>query len=77
MFSVEEFAKRGVALEFLKVKDFSYPTGSLPFIPNLSILDVLMWNRPEVVRRALQTNSSIIAGVSAEESVDSVRRQRL
>jgi hypothetical protein len=71
LFSVEEFEKRGVALEFLKVKDFIYPTGSFPFMPNLSILDVLMWNSPEVVRIALQTGSSIIGGVSAEESVES------
>jgi hypothetical protein len=70
LFSVEEFEKRGIALEFLKVKDFIYPT-SFPFMPNLSILDVLMWNSPEVVRRALQTGSSIIAGVSAEASVES------
>lgn len=66
LFSAEEFAQRGIALEFLKVKDFSYPTGPFSFIPNLSILDVLMWNSPEVVRTALQTNSSIIAGVPTE-----------
>jgi hypothetical protein len=65
LFSVEDFEKRGVALEFLKVQDFIYPTGPFQFIPNLSILDVLMWNSPEVVRRALQTSSTIIASVSA------------
>ena len=74
LFSVEEFEKRGVALEFLKAKDFIYPTGPFPFMPNLSILDVLMWNSPEVVRRVLQTGSSILTGVSAEESVESRSR---
>jgi len=61
LFSLEEFEKRGVGLEFLKVTDFTYQTGSFSFTPNLSILDVLMWNGPGVVVRALQTNSSIIA----------------
>jgi hypothetical protein len=65
LFNVEDFEKRGVALEFLKAQDFIYPTGPFQFIPNLSILDVLMWNSPEVVRRALQTSSTIVAGVSA------------
>jgi hypothetical protein len=63
LFNAKEFGKRGVTLEFLKAQDFIYPTGPFEFIPNLSILDVLMWNSPEVVRGALQTSSTIIAGI--------------
>lgn len=64
LFDVGEFERRGIAVEFLKAQDFVYQAGPFRFVPNLSILDVLMWNSPEVVRRALQTVSTIIAGVS-------------
>jgi hypothetical protein len=65
LFNVDEFEKRGVALEFMKAQDFVYPTSPFQFIPNLSILDVLMWNSPNVVRNALKMGSTISAGVSA------------
>jgi hypothetical protein len=71
LFSVEDFEKRGIALEFLKTRNFNYPTGPFQFIPNLSILDVMAWNTPEAVRRALQTGSTIVAGPSAGESLPS------
>jgi hypothetical protein len=61
LFRAEDFARRGVRLEFLKTEDFVYDAGPFAFIPNLSILDVLMWNRPEVVRRALKAVSTVVA----------------
>lgn len=64
LFDPRAFAKHGVALEFLRVSDFVYETKELAFIPNLSILDVLMWNGPEVVREALKTSATL---VSADE----------
>jgi hypothetical protein len=33
-------------LRFLDLSSFIYSTGTFPFIENLSILDVLMWNEP-------------------------------
>lgn len=60
LFRTEDFANRGVGLEFLRTEDFVYETGPFAFIPNLSILDVLMWNSPEVVRGALKAVSTIV-----------------
>jgi hypothetical protein len=60
LFKVEDFEKRGVKLEFLKTESFAYETGRFDFIPNLSILDVLMWNGPEVVREALTAISTVV-----------------
>jgi hypothetical protein len=65
LFSVEEFDRRGLALEFLKAEEFAYSTGPFEFVPNLSILDVLMWNRPEVVRDALRAGSTIVSPTGA------------
>ena len=61
LFDRNTFAKHGVALEFLKAADFVYATKELQFIPNLSILDALMWNSPEAVREALTSIATIVA----------------
>lgn len=53
LFRAQEFAERGVELEFLEAPDFRYPTGPYAFEPGLSILDALMWNEPAVVRSAI------------------------
>ena len=60
LFKAEDFEKRGVQLEFLGTGDFVYKTRSFAFIPNLSILDVLMWNSLEVVRAALKTVATVV-----------------
>ncbi|MFJ4145190.1 WbqC family protein [Pseudomonas sp. NPDC089734] len=49
IFIPREWEKRGIELRFLKPSPFTYPTAPYPFIENLSILDVLMWNEPEVI----------------------------
>ena len=61
LFHPGSFRTRGVALEFLKPADFVYETDGLEFIPNLSILDALMWNSPAVVRTALASASTATA----------------
>ncbi|MGH2863355.1 MAG: WbqC family protein [Solirubrobacteraceae bacterium] len=53
LFSQEEFNERGIALEFLEFPSFEYVTSGYAFVPNLSVLDVLMWNDVESVRSAL------------------------
>lgn len=55
LFNQEEFDERGIALEFLDFPTFEYATGSYAFEPNLSVLDVLMWNDAGSVRAALAT----------------------
>ena len=52
IFDLHEFARRGVALKFARPEEFVYATGSYGFEPYLSILDVLMWNAPDVVAKA-------------------------
>jgi hypothetical protein len=53
LFKPAEFRERGIALEFLEFPTFEYDTRSYVFEPNLSVLDVLMWNDARSVRSAL------------------------
>jgi len=53
LFDPAEFASRGISLSFARVKTFVYPTPRYHFEPNLSILDVLMWNSPDAVVEAI------------------------
>ncbi len=55
LFREDEFRERGIALEFLEFPTFEYDTGSYAFEPDLSVLDVLMWNDPGSIRAALGT----------------------
>jgi hypothetical protein len=59
LFSVSDFHTHGVNLEFLDFGTFDYPVKNYVFEPNLSILDVLMWNPAEKVREAIQLHSRI------------------
>jgi hypothetical protein len=47
------FERRGIKLTFRKLPLLTYPTGHYTFEPNLSIIDVLMWNRSEDIKRYL------------------------
>ncbi|MGO8740043.1 WbqC family protein [Rhodoblastus sp.] len=67
LFDRKTFEKHGVALEFLKASDFVYETKELEFIPNLSILDALMWNSPDVVREALTSIATVVSAADAPE----------
>ncbi len=53
LFLPEEFAARGIELQFLQPNPFRYATPGYDFVENLSIIDVLMWTAPEVVRARL------------------------
>lgn len=56
LFNPAQFESLGVKLEFLNYSAFEYPTPGFQFEPNLSVLDVLMWNSPQQVRNHLQSN---------------------
>lgn len=47
------FLANGVGLEFIRSKPFSYSQGNNQFVPCLSILDVLMFNKKNEVRKLL------------------------
>lgn len=45
-----EFAEKGIQLRFLKMKEgLSYPQYKTPFVPNLSIIDIMMFNHPDEI----------------------------
>lgn len=53
IFRPDEFTARGMKLGFTRVPEFAYECSPYVFEPNLSILDVLMWNDPEAVRQEM------------------------
>lgn len=62
LYSSEEFAKNGIELRFLKSEVKPYQQFSDDFVPNLSIIDVLMFNSKEDVRLMLKQFSLITKG---------------
>ena len=53
IYSKEKFLESGIKLNFIKMNEIVYPQGKGDFIPNLSIIDVLMWNSIEDVKSML------------------------
>jgi hypothetical protein len=53
LYDKESFRGQGIRLSFLKSRDITYPQFGDPFVPWLSILDVLMFNPLDSVRRML------------------------
>jgi hypothetical protein len=53
LYDPEVFRGRGVTLRFLSARPLEYPQLGDPFVPGLSILDVLMFNSPERARTFL------------------------
>jgi hypothetical protein len=53
LFSASAFAKRNIALLFSETKTFTYDTSYYGFEPDLSIIDVLMWNPGQDIVRAM------------------------
>lgn len=60
MYFKEEFAENGLQLLFLRTKGISYLQHKHEFVPNLSIIDVLMFNSKEQVINFLNTNYELI-----------------
>lgn len=53
LYSKEEFKKNNIDLYFIKTNKIEYKQFKDEFVPNLSIIDVLMFNSPEDVRELL------------------------
>jgi hypothetical protein len=53
IFNPQQFTDLGIELAFLETGHFEYLTPGYKFQPNLSILDVMMWNAPETIREAM------------------------
>lgn len=54
LYDGNEFLENGVKLMFLKMDDVEYKQFDNPFVANLSILDVLMFNNKEQVKKLLK-----------------------
>ena len=54
LYKQENFCKEGLKLQFLKTDEIAYPQFKNDFIPYLSIIDVMMFNSVEEVRKLLQ-----------------------
>lgn len=60
IYDKEEFAAKGVELQFIKSTPFEYSQFGAPFIPWLSIIDIMMFNKVETVRNHFCKNFQII-----------------
>lgn len=53
LYDKKEFEQYGIKLEFIKMNDISYPQFNHDFVPNLSIIDVMMHNGKEGTKKLL------------------------
>jgi hypothetical protein len=54
LYSVDAFAARGVELKFLQPRPLVYRQFTEPFVPNLSLVDVMMFNSRDAVKAMLR-----------------------
>ena len=54
LYSEQPFRERGMEVEFRNLPALEYSCSGYEFIPNLSIIDVMMWNAPEEVKEHLE-----------------------
>lgn len=54
LFDLDKFHSSGIKLTIRHLPPLEYQCSHYKFIPNLSIIDVLMWNAPEKVREHLE-----------------------
>ena len=60
IFDPVESSRRGISLHFAQPAEFVYSTVPYQYEPNLSILDVLMWNPPALVADAARNGLMLI-----------------
>lgn len=53
LYSKQDFSERGIDLKFIKMLPVEYPQGGVEFVPNLSIIDILMRCSPEEINNML------------------------
>lgn len=60
LYSGAEFERAGVTLQFVRARPWEYPQFGQPFVPWLSILDVLMFNPLEQVRERIHSGFDVL-----------------
>ncbi len=68
LYSPAFFRANGLALRFLRMDDLSYSQFKQPFVPSLSIIDVLMFNGQSETR-ALLKSFSLVEGVEQDTAL--------
>jgi hypothetical protein len=63
LYSADVFRSKGVELKFIRAGAFEYRQFGEPFVPSLSIVDVMMFNPIEVIRQYLASNYDLITTV--------------
>ena len=54
LYDNHRFADKGITLQFIRSGDITYPQPTHLFVPNLSMIDVLMWNEPDQIINMLR-----------------------
>ena len=54
LYDKEEFSQNGIELKFLQTDNFKYKQYDNSFVLNLSIIDVMMFNSIEEVKKMLE-----------------------
>lgn len=60
LYAKDDFRANGIELNFIKSRPFEYPQLGAPFVPWLSIIDVLMFNPMDAVRACIAGNFELI-----------------
>lgn len=60
LYSKNTFIENNIDLKFIKTKTLEYPQKTNTFIPSLSIIDVMMFNSPDVIKSDLLTQFELV-----------------
>jgi hypothetical protein len=60
LYSREAFEAKGLELKFIRSRPFEYPQFGDPFVPWLSIIDVLMFNSLDTVRSTVSSHYEMV-----------------
>jgi WbqC-like protein family len=62
LYNAQDFQRAGVTLQFIRARPWEYAQFGQPFVPWLSILDVLMFNPLEQVRERIRSGFDLVEG---------------
>jgi hypothetical protein len=60
LYSRREFEQHGVELKFLESRPITYRQFGRPFVPSLSIVDVMMFNSVPGIREFIETRYDVV-----------------
>jgi hypothetical protein len=60
VYSAENFSKKNIELKFLESKPLTYQQFGGTFVPWLSIIDVMMFNPIDVIKRCLECDYEMV-----------------